>query len=111
MLLARTKESAALEEFKPDELITFEDTCPQKVEAVTGEMQNQEISASVPLDAEPTVNLKWLSGGQQHCHCSPHPPTCTHCLPSLTRRSDLFCRDVSHSLFMDAEACHGLDCL
>lgn len=49
MLLASTKEPALLEEFEPDELITFEDTCPQKVEAVTGEMQNQKKTSAMCL--------------------------------------------------------------
>lgn len=49
MLLARTKQSGALEEFEPGELITFEDTCPQKVEAMTGEMQNPEKTSAMCL--------------------------------------------------------------
>lgn len=49
MLLARTKESAVLQKFEPDELITFEDTCPQKVKAVMGEMQNQDKASAMCL--------------------------------------------------------------
>lgn len=52
MLLVRTKESAALEEFEPSELTTFEDICPQKVEAVTGETQNQEKISAMCLQMQ-----------------------------------------------------------
>lgn len=49
MLLARTEEYAVLEAFEPGELISFEDACPQKLEAVTGDMQNQEKTSAVFL--------------------------------------------------------------
>lgn len=52
MLLASTKKSAALEEFEPGELITFKDACPQKMEAVTGEMQNQEKTPAMRLQMQ-----------------------------------------------------------
>ena len=49
MLLARTEEYAMLGAFEPSELISFEDACPQKLEAVTREMQNQEKTCAMFL--------------------------------------------------------------
>ena len=38
-----------LEPFEPDGLVTFEDTCPQDVGAMTGEVQNQEKTSAMFL--------------------------------------------------------------
>lgn len=48
-LLASTGESAVLEPFEPDGSVTFEDTCPQDVGAMTGEVQNQKKTSAMFL--------------------------------------------------------------
>lgn len=70
-----------LEEFEPGELITFGDSCPQKVEAATGEMQNQENPAMFSrcrTHSKPEVAVKWKAAAL------PLPPTSLylHTLPA-----------------------------
>lgn len=60
VLLARTEDSAVLEVFEAGRLVIFEETCPQEVGAVTGDVQNQEKTSATFGAVGPRASPRWL---------------------------------------------------